>query len=76
MIWTDKEADTEEEELNPEGGADAEKVVVVEGETKAETKEAVEAGAVEAALEVGREETDKPPTVIVEGDTKSSSTPE
>ena len=67
MIWTDKEADTKEEELTAEGAADEEKTIVIEGESKAETQEAVEGGAVEAALEVGKEETDKPPTVVVEG---------
>jgi hypothetical protein len=62
MIWTDKEADTKEEELTAE---DAEKTIVIEGERKADTQEAVEAGAVEAALEVGKEETDRPPAVVV-----------
>jgi phosphatidate phosphatase APP1 len=69
MIWTDKEADTKAEELTTDN---VEQTVVIEGESKAETQEAVAAGAVEAALEQGAETTDKPPTVIVEGDTKSS----
>jgi phosphatidate phosphatase APP1 len=42
--------------------------VVVEGESEAEKKEAVEGGIVEEALDVGDEKSEGPPTVIVEGD--------
>ena len=42
--------------------------VVVEGEDSEETKEAVEQGAIETALEDGKDESKKPPTVVVEGD--------
>lgn len=41
--------------------------VVVAGESSGSTQTAVAAGAVEAALEIGAEETETPPTVIVTG---------
>lgn len=64
MIGMDKETDTKAEELSAEGAA---KTVVIEEESQAATQAAVEAGAVEAVLEAGKEETDRPPAVIVEG---------
>lgn len=42
--------------------------LVVEGETRAATQSAVEAGAIEQALETGDQKTEKPPTIVVEGD--------
>jgi phosphatidate phosphatase APP1 len=42
--------------------------MVVEAETPAETEEAVEKGAVEAAVKSGEEKQEKPPTVVVKGD--------
>jgi phosphatidate phosphatase APP1 len=42
--------------------------VVVEADTPAETEEAVEKGAVEAAVKGGDEKQEKPPTVVVKGD--------
>lgn len=74
LIWTDKE--TDETPAEAAEAAAEEPTIVIEGESKAETKEAVAAGAVEAALEVGKEQTDKPPTVVVEGEPKLPDTPE
>jgi phosphatidate phosphatase APP1 len=42
--------------------------VTIDAEKHPQAEEAVEEGAVEEALEVGKEETKKPPTVVVKGD--------
>ena len=51
------------EEEKEEGPA-----VTVEAETPVETEQAVEAGAVEAAVQSGDEKKEKPPTVVVKGE--------
>ncbi len=53
-----------------EAGADTEEAptVTLEGGDAQETKEAVDEGIIEEALDVGEEDTDEPPTVRIEGD--------